>query len=47
MWFKKEIQICVYSLYIDGLTVEQISHYLELSINDTNEIIDYINEIIS
>lgn len=47
MWFKKEIQIQVYGLYIDGLTIEVISHYIDMAMDDVNEIIDYVNEIIT
>ena len=45
MWFKRYIQIKVYKFYLKGLPIEYIALHLDLSEDDTNEIIDYINEL--
>jgi hypothetical protein len=47
MFYKKKYLITVYSLYIDGLDVQTIGHYLKLTDDEVNEIIDYINQIIT
>ena len=45
MWFKRHIQIKVYSMYLRGYTVEDIVMHVKphVTCNDVNEIIDYIN----
>ena len=45
MWFKRHIQIKVYKLYLKGLPIDLIGFHLKLSMDDVNEIIDFINEI--
>lgn len=45
MHFKKKIQKKVYSLYLRGVPTEFIAVYLDLSQQDVDEIIDYLNEI--
>lgn len=45
MHFKKKIQKKVYYLYLNGVDVTNIASFLDLSENDTNEIIDYLNQI--
>ena len=47
MFYKRKYLIAVYCLYIDGLDVKTIGHYLKLADDDVNEIIDYINQIIT
>lgn len=45
MHFKKYIQKRVYKLYLEGLPINNIAMHLNLSVDDVDEIIDYINEI--
>lgn len=45
MHFKKKIRNKVYKLYLNGVSLDIISAYLNLSIDDINEIIDFMNEI--
>lgn len=47
MHFKKKIVLSVYSLYLDGVPIELIAVYLNLNVNDVNEIIDYVNEVLN
>lgn len=46
MFFKKRIQKKVYSLYLKGVCTSVIAQHLELSQQDVDEIIDYLNEIL-
>ena len=45
MFFKKEICDRVYSFYLNGVSLNVISAYLDIPLVDINEIIDYMNEI--
>lgn len=47
MWFKRSIQIKVYTMYLRGYTIEDIVMNVSPHVNDieVNEIIDYINYI--
>lgn len=47
MFFKKIIVKTVYALYLKGVSMECICLHMELSDNDVEEIIDYMNEIYS
>lgn len=45
MWFKVRIRNKVYKLYLDGVSIEYIAVFLNLTFDDVNEIIDFMNEI--
>ena len=45
MFFKKSFRNKVYKLYLRGVDLQSIAIYYNLSVNDVNEIIDYMNEI--
>lgn len=44
MWFKKKVRNRIYKQYLDGIDIASI-HNLnrKLSVDDINEIIDYMN----
>ena len=44
-WFKRQIQIKVYRLYLKGVAIELIAIHLRISEDEVNAIIDYVNEI--
>jgi len=45
MFFLEEIQKRVYYLYHKSVPILIIAHYLSLTENDVDEIIDYLNTI--
>jgi hypothetical protein len=44
MWFKKRIRIIVYRMYLRGIPLFHIAQHLEMSCDDIDEIIDFMNE---
>lgn len=45
MWFKKRLRIKVYRLYLNSVPIRSIAMNLDLTEDDVNEIIDYMNEL--
>jgi len=45
MHFKKKIRNRVYGLYLNGTSLEAIAFQTNLSDQDVDQIIDYMNEI--
>jgi hypothetical protein len=45
MFFKRKKRNKVYGLYLRGVSIESISSEMDLSVDDIDEIIDYMNEI--
>jgi len=45
MFFKRKIRKKVYALYLEGVSLENISTELDLELKYIDEIIDYMNEI--
>ena len=45
MFYKKKIEEELYSLYLGGVCIETIGINLKLTVDEVNEIIDYMNEI--
>ncbi len=43
--YKKKILNKVYHMYLDNIDVQTIGHHLRLTDDETNEIIDYLNEL--
>jgi len=46
MFFKKEIVIAVYNLYIESVPLQLIAYHYDLSDSDVDYIINYVNQII-
>jgi len=46
MFYKDEIVIGVYNLYINGVPLEIIAYHFHLKDSDVDEIIDHVNLII-
>ena len=46
MFFKDEIVIGVYNLYINGTPLEVIAYHWKLKVSEVDEIIDHVNSII-
>jgi len=45
MFYKTEIKERVYNLYLNGVDVVYIAYELDMTINEINSLIDYINEV--